>query len=340
MQSKSTLKSITHLKYSNWQEELRNNFRNPEKLLKTIGLNNNDISYSEAGIKQFPLNVTQHFVAQIKYGDANDPLLRQIFPYQEESIETTGYTADPLNEISITQNGLMQKYHGRALFIMTGACAIHCRYCFRRHFPYNDLSCNQSDLQNLFMQVESDDSIEEIILSGGDPLLLGDNKLKEFISRLENIKHIKRLRIHSRLPIVLPSRVTPELINVLKDSRFKIVIVVHSNHANELSEDVRIASELLTEAGFKVFNQSVLLYKVNDSLCALKSLSEKLFEFNIQAYYLHLLDPVQNAAHYAVSETDAITLMRSLRENLPGYMLPQLVKELPGELNKTPINFG
>lgn len=334
MQSKPT---ISPIHYANWQAELRDNIRDPQQLLETLGLRAKDIAYSEEGLKQFSVNVTQHFVSLMQFGDANDPLLRQVFPFLEETKNTHGFSIDPLNEFNNTQNGLIQKYHGRALLVMTGACAIHCRYCFRRHFPYSDNSNTQQQWQTVFEQIKHDKSLSEIILSGGDPLTWSDEKLERFIQGIENIKHIKRLRIHSRLPIVLPSRVTAKLISILNNTRLKLVFVMHSNHANELNSDIELMSKKFNEASILLLNQAVLLKGVNDNLNALKALHERLFDVSIGAYYLHQFDPVQNAAHYAVSDKKATELMQKLRSKLPGYMIPTLVKEEIGEANKTPI---
>lgn len=337
MQSNSSPESISKIDYANWQAELRENIRCPQLLLETLGLTHKDIAYSEQGVKQFPVNITRHFVSLMQYGEANDPLLRQVFPYIDESKITKGFSADPLNEFNHTHNGLIQKYHGRALLVMTGACAIHCRYCFRRHFPYQDNANKQQHWQDVFEQINNDKSLNEIILSGGDPLMLSDEKLQRLIQDLEKIKHLKRIRIHSRLPIILPSRVTTNLVSAFKNTRLKTILVVHSNHAKELNNNVEAASNKLLEANILLLNQAVLLKGVNDNIEALQILHERLFEVSIGAYYLHQFDPVQNAAHYAVPDKTAIELMQVLRSKLPGYMTPTLVKEEVGEPNKSPL---
>lgn len=321
-----------------WQRALATAIKDPQQLLSQLGLTGRLSTIDEKLITQFPLRVTQSYIDKMRYGDPADPLLRQVFPLIDESYEQAGFVQDPVgDQQAVASPGVLQKYHGRALLLVTGACAIHCRYCFRRHFPYSDSNPLAQQRQETLHQLASDDSITEIILSGGDPLALSDQKLEDLIRDLEQIPHIKRLRIHSRLPIVLPERITAGLLNVLSETRFSTVMVVHANHANELAEDVEQGLKQLAEHKVQLLNQAVLLKGVNDSSEALISLSERLFEVGVLPYYLHLLDPVQGASHFDVDESEGIQLIKLLRKQLPGYLVPRLVREQQGEASKTII---
>ncbi len=233
--------------------------------------------------------------------------------------------------------GLLHKYHGRSLLVSTGACAVHCRYCFRRHYPYQQFSCSSSVQDDTISYLKQNTSIEEIILSGGDPLVLDNNRLGQLITKLETIPHLQTLRIHSRLPVVLPDRINSGLLTLLQQTRFQVVLVTHINHANELQQLEQNKCLQLHQAGIILLNQSVLLKGVNDNAAALIKLSKRLFASKILPYYLHMLDPVKGAMHFAVSKNTALTLYHEIEQKLPGYLLPKLVQEIAGKKSKTAI---
>lgn len=321
-----------------WQIALSNAINDPETLLSQLGLKDKLEAIDGEILKQFPLRVPQTYANKMRYGDVNDPLLRQVFPLSDEGKIDTDFVSDPVGDkLAITSPGLLQKYHGRALLLTTGACAIHCRYCFRRHFPYGDSNPLASQWQQTMTTLKQDTSIKEIILSGGDPLSLSDTKLEGLITELGTISHIKRLRIHSRLPVVLPGRVTQSLLETLMNSRFQIVMVIHANHPNELVDDVIPALKALTDINVQLLNQSVLLKDINDTVVDLINLSERLSELNVMPYYLHLLDPVRGAGHFDVAESIGISLIQQVRKQLSGYLVPRLVREQQGQASKTII---
>jgi L-lysine 2,3-aminomutase len=322
-----------------WQTALANAIKNPEELLSQLGLSGRLDAVDDDMIKQFPLRVTQSYINKMRYGDPKDPLLRQVFPLIDENIDMADFVADPVGDhLAITAPGILQKYNGRALLLTTGACAIHCRYCFRRHFPYGDSNPLASQWQETLTSISDDVSINEIILSGGDPLALTDTKLCALVSDIEKIKHIKRLRIHTRLPVVLPERIDEHLVSWISASRLQIVIVIHANHANELDQEVAQALAALNLAGCQLLNQAVLLKGVNDDIDSLHNLSERLSELAVMPYYLHLLDRVAGASHFDVSEKQGVKLIDQLRTLLPGYLVPRLVREQQGESSKTVIS--
>ncbi len=264
-------------------------------------------------------------------GNPNDPLLLQVLPRIAESDTDDEYCQDPLDEAAATvAPGVLHKYRGRVLLITTGACPIHCRYCFRRHFPYSDSVANGTDLGPAIAYIDANPDITEVILSGGDPLMLGNAALKELLNRLDGIGHLQRLRIHSRMPITLPARIDQELAGLLANSRLKTVFVIHCNHANELNLEVQQALEVLAHSGITLLNQSVLLHGINDSVEALHSLSEKLFSCGVLPYYLHMLDRVTGVMHFEVAQTEAIALHKQLQGSLPGYLVPRLAFEMAG----------
>ncbi len=321
-----------------WQTALANTIKDPEELLSQLGLSGHLATVGDDIIKQFPLRVTQSYINKMRYGDPDDPLLRQVFPLIDENTTVDNFVTDPVGDhLAVTGPGVLQKYHGRALLLTTGACAIHCRYCFRRHFPYSDSSPLASQWQDTLDSITNDKSINEIILSGGDPLALTDNKLKQLIADIENINHIKRLRIHTRLPIVLPERIDKHLLQWVTETRLKVVMVIHANHANELDQEVEDALNKLSSAGCQLLNQSVLLKGINDSAESLSDLSERLSEVDVIPYYLHLLDRVAGASHFEVAEQRGVELIKQLRKLLPGYLVPRLVREEQGEASKTII---
>jgi len=322
-----------------WQTALANAIKDPEELLSQLGLSGHLAAVGDDIIRQFPLRVTQSYINKMRFGDPEDPLLRQVFPLIDENIDAENFVEDPVGDhLAITAPGILQKYHGRALLLTTGACAIHCRYCFRRHFPYGDSNPLASQWQETLGSIAKDESINEVILSGGDPLALTDNKLTQLISDIENIKHIKRLRIHTRLPVVLPERVDENLLSWVSSTRLQVVIVIHANHANEIDQEVEDALSELNSAGCQLLNQAVLLKGINDSAESLHDLSERLSDVGVMPYYLHLLDRVAGASHFEVSEQQGLELIAKLRALLPGYLVPRLVREQQGEVSKTVIS--
>jgi EF-P beta-lysylation protein EpmB len=307
----------------------------PRELLGLLGLEALWTPTMESAAQTFGLKVPRAFVARMTHGDPNDPLLRQVLPIGIELQSPVGFGSDPLAEREFTTApGLLQKYIGRALLITTGACAVHCRYCFRREFPYAEHSANNPRLKLALEQIAADVTIEEALLSGGDPLSLTDARLGEITAALDSIAHVKRIRVHTRQPIVLPARVDAGLLQWIDTVRKPLVIVLHVNHANEIDDAVRSAVAKLRARGVALLNQSVLLSGVNDSVPALGALSEALFAVGVLPYYLHLLDPVRGAAHFEVSEERAQELHASLANRLAGYLVPRLVREIPGAPGK------
>ena len=323
---------------SNWHQSLANAIRKPAELLTELGLELLADRFSEDAASQFPLLVPRSFLARMTAGDPDDPLLRQVLPLEDELRQVAGFVADAVSDASFrTASGLLHKYHGRALMIAAGSCAVNCRYCFRRHYPYGDEPRRLDDWEPALEQLRADSSISELLLSGGDPLMLTDARLGQLIERLEAITHLKRLRIHSRLPIVLPDRVTDALLELLTQSRLTPIVVVHSNHAAEVVADCEAALRRLVQAGITVLNQAVLLRGVNDSVDALADLSESLINTGVIPYYLHQLDRVAGTAHFEVDPAVGRRLIAELRTRLPGYAVPRYVQEIPGEPHKTII---
>ena len=328
----------TVLPKQGWQTALANAIKDPNELLAQLGLTDRLDAIDDTVLKQFPLRVTQSYINKMRHGDPLDPLLRQVFPLIDEGFTHKNFVNDPVgDQLAITSPGLLQKYHGRALLLTTGACAIHCRYCFRRHFPYNDSNPLASQWQQTLITLQQDTSINEIILSGGDPLALSDNKLAQMVSELELIPHLKRLRIHTRLPVVLPERINDGLLSWITSTRFQVVMVIHANHSHELTQAEAEALKALAQAQVQLLNQTVLLKGINDSVEALTNLSERLIEVGVLPYYLHLLDPVAGAGHFDVTEKIGTELIKQLRRNLSGYLVPRLVREQQGESSKTVI---
>jgi len=320
---------------NSWQRDLADAVRDPEELCQLLGLDSAVAATIRQATGDFPLLVPRGFVSRMQPNTLLDPLLLQVLPRISERLPSPGYAADPLHELgSLRAPGLVQKYAGRALLLVTGACAINCRYCFRREFPYAQAGATAAGIEAAIDTLAADPTIHEVILSGGDPLLLDDARLGRLVGRLESIPHLRRLRIHSRLPIVLPSRVTDGLVSLLADTRLACVVVVHANHPAELDESVAAAVARLVDARAILLNQAVLLAGVNDSLDILKALSERLIDLGIVPYYLHLLDRVQGTAHFEVPEERAAGLYDGLRGLLPGYAVPRLVREVPGEPSK------
>jgi EF-P beta-lysylation protein EpmB len=321
-----------------WQAELARAVTEPEALLGLLALGSEWLPAARAAARQFPLRVPRGFVARMRPGDPHDPLLRQVLPLGDELVAVAGFGPDPVGDLAaMAVPGVLHKYRGRVLLTATGACAIHCRYCFRRHFPYNESNAAADRWRTALEYVAADDSIAEVILSGGDPLTLADAKLAEFAEALHAIPHVRRLRLHTRLPIVLPERVNKGLLAWLKKTRIKFVVVVHANHANEIDAAVRVALASLAAADVQLLNQSVLLRGVNDNIESLCDLSEALFTVGVLPYYLHALDRVQGAAHFEVDESRARGLIQELNGRLPGYLVPRLVREIPGAPGKSEV---
>ncbi len=325
----------------NWQTQLSDLITDPQELLETLELSQEQLlSGAKLAVDQFRLRVPRAFVGKMQKGDPLDPLLLQVLPHHLELEDHPGFVTDPLGEEQANQQpGVLHKYKSRFLLTLTGACAVHCRYCFRRHFPYQENLPKNEDWINIQQYIQSQPDINEVILSGGDPLTLSNRKLKVWIERLESLPQIKFLRIHSRVPIVIPNRVDEELISILKNSRLRIILVVHSNHASELddftcSQLLQLANERIT-----VLNQAVLLKGVNDTADALVNLSYRLFDAGIMPYYLHVLDKVKGAHHFDRSPEDINQIYAEVLAALPGYLVPKLVREIAGEKNKTPL-FG
>ena len=321
-----------------WKNSLAQAIRDPAELLKLLELPASQLPNAKSAAQAFPLRVTHSYLKRIRKGDPNDPLLRQILPLADELKDVRGYSHDPVGDLPAQKlPGLLHKYHGRALLVTTGACGIHCRYCFRRNYPYTESNPLHDNWPVVIDYLEKNIEVNEIILSGGDPLSLSDQRLKKLVRDLEPIQHLATLRIHTRLPIVLPQRVNQELLQWINATRFKVVLVLHVNHANEIDADVKSAMATLKKTGVTLLNQSVLLKGVNDSSSDLKKLSHALFDAHILPYYLHQLDKVSGATHFAVADQTATQLMAELRQQLPGYLLPRLVREQAGEPNKLPL---
>ena len=318
---------------ASWQRILADGFVSSRALLDYLELS--DTLGSAAAEQVFKTRVPRGFAACMKKGDPNDPLLRQVLAISDELISEPGFVTDPLDEAAYnSMPGLIHKYAGRVLLTVAGACAVNCRYCFRRHFPYADNNPGRAGWANALAFIEADASIHEVILSGGDPLLAPDATLQFLIQALEAIPHVHTLRIHTRLPVVLPERIDANLCKLLSNARFQCVVVLHANHAAELSAGVLDACRALREAGCHVLNQSVLLAGVNASIDALVALSQRLWTCGVLPYYLHVLDKVEGAAHFSVSDRIIKELLAALPAHLPGYLVPRLVQEVPGAKSK------
>lgn len=324
--------------HKSWQMLWREAVRDPRELLEMLALPHLASQISDQAAARFPLRVPLGFVAKMRRGDANDPLLRQILPVIEEDQLAEGFSFDAVGDAAAKGGtGVIHKYHARALLITTGSCAIHCRYCFRQHFPYAEETAASSRWSAAIAYLKSDSSITELILSGGDPLSLSTGKLKELTEQLAEIPHIKRLRIHTRLPVVLPERVDEELLCWIDGLQWPLAIVIHANHANELGPDVAEAVSRLKLRNAIVLNQAVLLKGVNDSIAEQSRLSEQLFDIGVLPYYLHQLDKVQGAAHFQLDDRQARDIHSGMMKALPGYLVPKLVREISGEASKTPL---
>ncbi|TWT58400.1 L-lysine 2,3-aminomutase [Thalassoglobus neptunius] len=321
---------------STWQQELASAVRTPEDLCSRLGLSIESVS-SKAS-ETFPVVVTESFLKRMEVGNPRDPLLLQVLPVAEEEQSATGFVSDPTGDLQAqSTEGLLRKYTGRALLVLTGTCAIHCRYCFRREFPYDLAPKSLAAWELAFEEIAADETLSEVILSGGDPLVWNDHKLQQLVDRIEQIPHVQRLRIHSRIPIVLPNRITEELIQTLHNTRLQVVMVIHSNHRNELQGDCLDQITRLQQQGIPLLNQAVLLRGINDSVEALVDLCEHCANFGVMPYYLHQLDRVSGASHFEVPMEEGKQLVDELRKRLPGYAVPRYVQEVPGALSKQPI---
>ena len=318
-----------------WQQSMQSAIRSQAELRQRLNL---PPAPDADAAESFPTLVPLELLSRIRPGDPNDPILRQVLATEQELQPAEGFVPDPVGDLqALNEGGLLRKYHGRALLITNGMCAVHCRYCFRREFPYTETSGVRDRYAAAIEQIAADPSIDEVLLSGGDPLTLSDNVLAQLIDRIQSIDHVKRLRIHTRLPIVIPQRVTQELIQTLSKSRLACWFVIHCNCAQELDQPVLESLRRITAHGIPVLNQAVLLAGVNDRAEALSQLCLKLVNAKVQPYYLHQLDQVRGASHFLVPQSRGEAIMEQLRSILPGYAVPKFVKEVPGAPSKTPI---
>ena len=350
---------------SNWQRELSQSIRSVDELLRRVGLNPDIVPrHSVAGIaiqnsaplqdesrhgvsghiaaqhelSRFPVLVPQSFLDRMKPGDPNDPLLRQVLPLGAESAKSDGFVTDAVGDLAARREaGVLQKYAGRVLLIATGACAVHCRYCFRREYPYADEPRRLEDWQPALDVISGDDTITEVIFSGGDPLMLSDSRLKTLCERIDAIPHVERIRFHTRLPIVLPSRITNELLSILSGLRAQPIMVVHANHANEIVGDCAQSLRTLVRCGVPVLNQAVLLRGINDTTDDQEQLNRRLINLGVMPYYLHQLDRVAGTSHFEVPVERGLQIINELAARLPGYAVPKYVQEIAGEPNKTMV---
>ncbi|MBU8976174.1 EF-P beta-lysylation protein EpmB [Lysobacter sp. MMG2] len=321
-----------------WQQLWRDAVRDPRELLSMLGLDAAALGVSDEAATQFPLRVPHGFVARMRRGDASDPLLRQVLPLDAEMRPMPGFSLDAVGDgAAKAGHGVIRKYRGRALLIATGSCAIHCRYCFRRHFPYAEETAAAAGWREAVAAIRADETIDEVILSGGDPWSLATPKLAELTDALTTVPHLKRLRVHTRLPVVLPERVDDSLVDWLAALPWPVTVVLHANHANEFDATVDAALARLRGAGALLLNQAVLLRGVNDSVDALAALSERGHTAGVLPYYLHQLDRVQGAAHFEVPDTTALALHRELAARVSGYLVPKLVREVAGDPGKRPL---
>lgn len=321
-----------------WQEQLADLVTDPQELLALLELDAASLDLEPAALQGFPLRVPRPYLARMRKGDPRDPLLLQVLPVGAELLDVAGYGPDPLQEAAANSvPGLLHKYQGRVLLITTQSCAIHCRYCFRRHFPYADNRPGRAQWQAALEYIAADITINEVILSGGDPLATSNTYLEWLVQELAHIPHLTRLRIHTRLPLMLPDRIDRPLLELLTGWRGQAVLVLHANHAQEFDATVDASLARLRAAGVHLLNQSVLLRGINDSVAALAALSERLFAGGVLPYYLHQLDKVAGAAHFAVPDATALQLITGLRTCLPGYLVPRLVRETAGDSAKMPL---
>lgn len=316
---------------ADWQLALQQAFRRPQELLAYLGLEASQLAFSAEAEREFPMRVPRGFASRMQPGDPADPLLRQVWPDLAETVERPGFHADPVGDLHrLHHGGVIHKYQGRALLVTTGACAVHCRYCFRRHFPYAEASASRNHWQGAIDHIAADPDIHEVLLSGGDPLSLSNERLLSLLDALESLPQLRRIRVHTRQLVVLPERIDAPLLHRIAAARTQMIFVIHVNHPNEIDASVAQACRALQQRGVQMLNQSVLLRNINDSADILVALSEKLMACGVLPYYLHLLDRVQGAAHFEVSENEAKDLMRRISSQISGYLVPRLARETAG----------
>ena len=321
---------------NSWQDSLKSAITDPKALLERLSLPNELLEQAQAASQLFPLRVPLEFLNRMELGNPNDPLLKQVLPIRDEFIQTPGFTEDPLNESDARPTpGVVHKYKDRALLILSGACAINCRYCFRRHFPYSDNQLSGEHWQRALAYLKEHTELREVIFSGGDPLVTSDHRFSKMVADLEAIPHLERLRVHTRLPVVIPSRVTDQLNDTLHNSRLNCVVVLHINHANEIDQSLSDAVTKLKQSGATILNQAVLLKGVNDSADEQVRLSRALFSAGILPYYLFLFDPVAGASHFDIPIEQGKEIFTQMQRELPGYLVPRLAKEISGKTSKT-----
>ncbi|WP_105902533.1 EF-P beta-lysylation protein EpmB [Vibrio gangliei] len=321
-----------------WLTELAQAISEPLELLKQLEIDPTPWLSGLQARQLFAQRVPQSFVDRMEKGNPHDPLLRQVLPLEEEFEVHEGYSTDPLDEQDNVLPGLLHKYQSRVLMIVKGGCAVNCRYCFRRHFPYQDNKGNKATWQQSLDYIDSHPELDEVILSGGDPLMAKDSELEWLIEGISQIEHIKTLRIHSRLPVVIPNRITEQLCEILKNTRLNVVLVTHINHANEINAEFAASINKLRQVGVHLLNQGVLLKGVNDTVESQAQLSRALFDASILPYYLHVLDKVQGAAHFYVSDERAREIIAGVLKQVSGYLVPTLAREIGGEKSKTPLD--
>ena len=331
--------SATPVEPANWQNLLASSITDPAELIRRLKLDPALLAPARAAGQEFSLRVPEPYLARMVPGDPYDPLLRQVLPLGEELEEHPGYVLDPLGEQHANAlPGVIHKYHGRLLLIVSGGCAVNCRYCFRRHFPYEDNNPGTAEWQNALAYIRQDPSVSEVILSGGDPLAVNDRRLAWLVREIASIAHVRRLRVHTRLPVVIPQRVTPSLMDALCGTRLPVTMVLHVNHANEIDSEMGLAIRQMRQAGMTLLNQSVLLRGVNHRVEQLVDLSEALGDHGVIPYYLHVLDQVRGAQHFHVDDAQAKDLVGRMLTRLPGFLVPRLVREVAGEAAKVPLN--
>lgn len=331
--------SATPVEPASWQNLLASSITDPGELLRRLDLDPSLIDAANAASREFALRVPEPYLARMTPGDPNDPLLRQVLPVGEELHEQPGFVLDPLGEQHANAlPGVIHKYHGRLLLIVSGGCAINCRYCFRRHFPYEENNLGTAQWREALDYIRRDSSIREVIFSGGDPLAVNDRRLAWLTQEVAAIPHVRRLRVHSRLPVVIPQRVTSGLIDALCATRLPVTMVLHCNHANEIDRELAQAIQRMRSAGMTLLNQAVLLHGVNHKLEQLIDLSEALGDQGVIPYYLHVLDQVRGAGHFHVDDAVAQHLVGRMLTRLPGFLVPRLVREVAGKAAKVPFH--
>ncbi len=322
-----------------WHDSLSAAIRDAEVLLRRLELPTTLLESARNAATQFSVMVPESYLKRMQPGDPRDPLLLQVLPRGDELHEVPGFVDDAVDDLGArTAPGLLQKYHGRALMIITGACAVHCRYCFRRHYPYSDEPKTLEQWVPALQAIAADETIHEVLLSGGDPLMLTDHRLQELFQKLSVIPHLRRLRIHSRLPIVLPDRVTDRLVTILTSTRLTPLMVVHANHPRELTGDCAESVRKLVRSGITTLNQAVLLRGINDTAEVQLELCERLVDLGVVPYYLNQLDRVRGTAHFEVDDATGLKIIAELRQRLPGYAVPQFVRDQQGWSHKRPLD--